>query len=218
MKSFGPSTRRFSPTLVIGVALALGSACAILYMSLGDRLVSSGVGDVSVPAEGTDAKQSPEQEMQALQMHLQTKPGHTPILFRMAQLSREMGKTSEAAEHLREILRLEPGNLGARLELGRALYEMGDVDGAVQETKTILEQEPRHVDALYNLGAIYANLQNNDLARQYWTQAVNSDPQSESGQNAQRGLRKLGGSSTSLPSSLRFTDSFPRTTTTNPHQ
>jgi tetratricopeptide (TPR) repeat protein len=157
-----------------------------------------------------ESKETPAQELQALQMHLQSKPAHTPILFRMAQLSREMGKIPEAAEHLREILRHEPDHLEARLELGRALYEMGDIDGAVQETKAILEKDPRHVDALYNLGAIYANLQKNDLAQQYWTQAVASDPESESGQNAQRGLQQLGVSSTPFPSRLRMTDPFPR--------
>ena|SRR3990167_2097789 len=131
-------------------------------------------------------------ELQTLQMHLQNKPSHPPILLRMAQLSREMGKLSEAAEHLRNILQQEPDNLDARLELGRTLYESGDIEGAIRETKRIVDKNPKHVAALYNLGAIHANLSNSALASQYWNRAVASDPQSESGRNAQRGLDALG--------------------------
>ena len=121
------------------------------------------------------------------------KPGHPPILFRMAQIDRENGKNAEAINLLKKILQQEPDNAEAHLELGRTLYETGDVAGAIEQTKQILKKNPKHADALYNLGAMYANSNNIPLARDYWTKAAASDPGSESGKNAQKGLQQLSG-------------------------
>jgi tetratricopeptide (TPR) repeat protein len=208
-------SRQFKVIVRAGFIAAFAAVGLFVYLSLRSQQAPSERPAVSAQGEATDSKGSASaQELQTLQEHLQKKPGHTPILFRMAQLSREMGKTSEAAERLKEILRQEPDNLDARLELGRVLYELGDVAGAIEETERILAKNPQHVDALYNLGAIYANQNRNDLARQYWTQAVAGDPKSESGQNAQRGLQQLGLSTASFPERLRLTD-LPRTSTAN---
>jgi tetratricopeptide (TPR) repeat protein len=94
--------------------------------------------------------------------------------------------------YLRQVLAHESTNEEARLELGRLLYETGDVNGAITETKQLLVDHPNQVDGLYNLGAIYANLNRNDLAREYWSKAVASAPASESGKRAQESLAKLG--------------------------
>jgi Tfp pilus assembly protein PilF len=51
---------------------------------------------------------------------------------------------------------------------------------------------PNQIDALYNIGAICANLGKTDLARQYWTQAVASDPNSDSGRKSADALTKIG--------------------------
>jgi len=134
-------------------------------------------------------------EAMALQAELQKKPDHVPILFRLAQLDRESGKPAEAIVHLHRILELEPKNMDARLELGRDLYETGDVTGALSETNQILIENPRNVDALYNMGAIYANVSKPAVAREYWTRAVSSDPNSESGKRAAEGVARLGASS-----------------------
>ncbi len=144
-----------------------------------------------LPAPGANPAADQAHEAKALAVELKKKPDHTPILFRMAQLEREMGKPAEAANHLRQILTREPANQEARLELGRVLYETGDVQGAIEETNRLLTQNPKHVDALYNMGAIYGNLQKNELARQYWERAVASDPASESGRRAKDSLLRL---------------------------
>jgi protein O-GlcNAc transferase len=122
---------------------------------------------------------------------LARKPDHTPVLLSLAKLAAESGKPKDAERHLREILRHEPGNLEARLELGKALFELGDVNGAIQETGAILKSQPSHPDALYNLGAIYGNIGNNGLARDYWTRLINADPNSESGKRAQKMIAQV---------------------------
>jgi Flp pilus assembly protein TadD len=127
-------------------------------------------------------------ELENLQQQLSKKPDHTPVLLRMAQVAREMGKPAEAAQHLRQALQQEPKNREARLELGRALYETGDIGGAIKETQELLSKDPRDVDALYNLGAIYGNMKQDESARKYWLQAVATAPGSPSGQLAKQGL------------------------------
>ncbi|HWP86081.1 MAG TPA: tetratricopeptide repeat protein, partial [Terriglobia bacterium] len=56
---------------------------------------------------------------------------------------------------------------------------------------TLLANDPQNAEALYNLGAIYANQKDAARARQYWSRAIASDPQSESGQKARQGLETL---------------------------
>lgn len=140
------------------------------------------------------ALENPDHELKALAMELQKKPGHTPVLMRMAQIERDKGKLEDAAQHLREAVNSEPANVDARLELGRVLYERGDIGGAIAETQKILEADPKHVDALYNLGAIYANLGDAPRARSYWTRAVEAGRNADGGKKAREALAKLGGS------------------------
>ena len=137
---------------------------------------------------------NPEHELKELEVQLQKKPGHMPVLLRMAQLERDKGDLDDAAGHLRDAIKSEPSNPDAHLELGRLLYERNDVGGAIAETEKVLALNPKQVDALYNMGAIYANLGNADRARSYWSQAVAADAVAESGRKAREGLTKLGGS------------------------
>ena len=134
-----------------------------------------------------------EHELKALQSSLKQNPDHSPILLRMAQVKREIGKIPEAVAHLREAVKADPKNRDARLELGRMLFETGDVDGAIRETEQLLEIDPLNIDGLYNLGAIYGNLGKDELARQYWRKAAAVDPDSESSQRARKALEQIGG-------------------------
>lgn len=138
--------------------------------------------------------QSPEHELKALTAELEKKPGHAPILLRMAQIERDKGQFDDAAGHLREAVKTEPSSQEAHLELGRLLYERKDVNGAIAETEKVLTLNPKQVDALYNMGAIYANLGNAERARSYWSKAVQIDPSADSSRKAREGLAKLGGS------------------------
>jgi len=136
-----------------------------------------------------------EHELKALGEQLKRKPGHAPVLFRMAELERAAGRHTEAVVHLRELLKAEPMNSEALLELGRSLYESGDVQAALAETRKLVEKEPNNVDALYNLGAIYGNLNDLDSARRYWSQAVKASPSSDSGLRAKNALDQSASSS-----------------------
>ena len=140
-----------------------------------------------------DNPRESEHELKALETSLKENPDHAPILLRMAQVSRDLGKKDEALRHLQEAVRIDPKNSAARLELGRALFESGDVEGAIRETQALLDFDPLNIDALYNMGAIYGNIGQDARAREYWTKAVAVDPDSESAHRAANALKQIGG-------------------------
>jgi tetratricopeptide (TPR) repeat protein len=183
-----PSTKTLA---ILGFLGALLAAPGLFY--LGKNIVSNGKAArrVTVAAPSQAAPPNKEHEAIFLAEALKKKPNHTPVLLRMAQLSAESGKPTEATRNLREVLQREPANDDARLELGKTLFEAGDIQGAIEQTKAILDHKPDHADALYNMGAIYGNLGKSDLARQYWNRLIAKAPQTESAQRAKRMIGQL---------------------------
>ncbi|MDE3167240.1 MAG: tetratricopeptide repeat protein [Acidobacteriota bacterium] len=144
------------------------------------------------PKAAAAVKNNPDHELKELGVQLQQKPGHVPVLMRMAQIEREQGKMPDAIKHLREAAASEPSNTDVLVELGRVLYETGARGEARQITERAVTINPKSVDALYNLGAIYANSGDPARARAYWQQAAVADPSSESGKRAKDGIAQLG--------------------------
>ncbi|MEO5923695.1 MAG: tetratricopeptide repeat protein [Bryobacteraceae bacterium] len=170
--------------LLIGGGI-LFSLRALLEPKSASAPAVSATGTSVVPPNAAHEKASLEEE-------LRKNPGHPPILLRLAELASSEGKAPDAIRYLRQAVEADPKNADARLELGRALHDTGDIEGAIKETTQLVKDHPDNVDGLYNLGAIYANQGKNDLARQYWNQAVVAGPASESGVKAKDGLAKLG--------------------------
>ena len=144
------------------------------------------------PSSSAVATLNPAHEKASLEEELRKNPGHPPILLRLAEIASSQGDATAALGYLKQAVAADSKNADARLELGRALHDTGDIEGAIRETKQLLVDHPDNVDGLYNLGAIYANQNQNALARQYWNQAVATDPISDSGLKAKDGLSKLG--------------------------
>ncbi len=172
---------------VVPIAIGLGTLLVL------NKMMSPGSKSSPVSTQTQSAvPENPAHERAALEEELKKKPGHPPILLRLAELEREAGRPSGAVPYLRQILEQDSKNEDARLELGRALYDAGDVEGALKETQQLLADHPNQVDGLYNLGAIYANQNRLDMARAYWSQAVAAAPTSDSGARARESLAKLG--------------------------
>jgi tetratricopeptide (TPR) repeat protein len=177
------------------VCLAAVLAVGAFWLSVLERR-SKGSSKSAAPAPAAAspaAAKAHERAMLAEQLKL--KPGHAPVLLRLAEIEQEAGRPAQAVEHLRALLKAEPGNREALLELGRLLYDSGDAPGALRETRRLLELDPNNVDAHYNLGAIHANQGEVDAARRAWTEAARIGPATESGKRAAAGLRQLAGMS-----------------------
>ncbi len=179
------------------VSITLIAAIAVFHFnraaSRGKSLAAETIRSKTTPTETSSAPLDKKDihEEKVLEMALTKKPGHTPVLLKLAKLASDSGRYKEAEDHLREVLSHEPDNTDARLELGKVLYQEGDIEGAIKETSEILKTHPTHADALYNLGAIYGNLGNSGRAREYWDRLIAADPQSESGKRAQQMIALL---------------------------
>jgi tetratricopeptide (TPR) repeat protein len=185
MSQMTPSRKKWA--LRIG-SLALIGGGALFLLRVTERAEST-----APPARPAAVQDNPAHELKELAVQLQKKPGHLPVLMRMAQLEHDQGKLAEAEAHLREALAGEPGNADVHLELGLVLYEKGDRNEALKETERALAINPKHADALYNMGAIHANLGDTGRARSYWEKLIASAPESDSGKKAREGLARLGG-------------------------
>ena len=174
------------------IPLAVGLGVFFLLGGLDSFHSKSSHAPVKAVDTNRPAPQDPTHEKAALEEELKKKPDHAPILLRLAELARDAGQPRQAAEYLKKAVAADSKSLDARLELSRTLYEINDVEGALAETKRLLADRPNQIDALYNIGAIYANLGKADLARQYWTQAVAVDPNSDSGRKSADALAKIG--------------------------
>lgn len=172
----------------IAIALAIGGIAWFGFARLSQP---------AAPASGaatnssSSAPQDTIHEKAALEEELKTKPGHAPILLRLAELERNAGRVDGALNYLRQAADVDPSNEDALLELGRAQFETGDIDGALKTTEKLVQEHPSNVDGLYNLGAIHANLGHNDQAKEYWTKAAQVDPASESGKRATESMAQL---------------------------
>lgn len=180
-----PSHKKWA---IFGAFLVLIAAGSLFLLRLRPKDTAT------APAAKSSAVQdNQDHELKELGVQLQKKPGHFPVLMRMAQIERDQGKLADAEAHLRQAAASEPARADVHLELGRLLYEKGNRDEALKETQQALTLDPKDVDAMYNLGAIYANAGSPERARSYWENAIALNPESESGKKAHEGLAKLNG-------------------------
>jgi tetratricopeptide (TPR) repeat protein len=143
------------------------------------------------PLQDPSKAQRNVHEEKVLNLALQKKPGHAPVLLQLALLEAEKGQFKQAEGHLQQIVNADPANIEARLELGKIKFQLGDVTGALGNTLAILKSDPTHPDALYNLGAIYGNLGNRKRALEYWNRLLSTAPNSESGKHARQLIGQL---------------------------
>ncbi len=198
MRNAGPriaptyeTMQRMKTLTILGFLSALMAVPGLFYLGKNIASHRTATGRATVAAPSQAAADNKQHEAIFLAEALKKKPNHTPVLMRMAQLSEESGKHTEAARNLREVVQREPANIDARLELGKTLFEAGDVQGAIEQTKAILDRQPDHADALYNLGAIYGNVGNAELAREYWGRLIAVKPQTASAQRAKGMMAQL---------------------------
>jgi tetratricopeptide (TPR) repeat protein len=147
------------------VAPLLGGLVYVIRMNKASEPV------IQPQSGGAAAPSDAVHELASLEEERKKNPKHVPILLRVAELHKSTGKMNEALAALKEAAAAEPDNADAALELGRMLF--------------------KNADALYNLGAIFGNMGNDAMARDYFQKAVAANPESESAKKANAGLAEL---------------------------
>jgi Flp pilus assembly protein TadD len=67
----------------------------------------------------------------------------------------EQGKSQEAEQQFKEVIRLNPEDAEAHLNLGVIYANMNRLDEAEKAYKSAISLNPQLVDAYYNLGVFY---------------------------------------------------------------
>jgi tetratricopeptide (TPR) repeat protein len=93
----------------------------------------------------------------------------------------------EAIDHFQSAISLDPSLLNARLYLATA-YTQQYIPGAdtpdnnrmaqqaIDEYKSVLERDPKNITSVKGIGYLYMQLNKSDLAKQYYRQASELDP------------------------------------------
>jgi len=77
------------------------------------------------------------------------------IRYAVGVLFQEQGKSQEAEQQFKEVIRLNPKDAEAHLNLGVIYANMNRLDEAEQAYKSAISLNPQLVDAYYNLGVFY---------------------------------------------------------------
>lgn len=115
------------------------------------------------------APQSPaEQEYALVQAMLKKEPQRPDLLLRLAQAEIEMGKTTDAVQHMQKAIKLRPYAPMLHYIMGQAYQARGDQKQAIkyfmQELK--ITQDKNEL-AAFDLGRIYYEQKNYDKALEY---------------------------------------------------
>lgn len=106
----------------------------------------------------------------------------------------ENGKHAEAAEKLREVVRLQPDSFDGKVQLAVALVRASDHQAAVPVLRSMIETRPNYLPAYNNLSFVLAQLNRLDEAEKVCRQALEIDPNYESARrNLQLILKKKSG-------------------------
>ncbi|MDQ3047596.1 MAG: tetratricopeptide repeat protein [Bacteroidota bacterium] len=81
-----------------------------------------------------------------------------------------------AIQYYKNAIRIQPKSTEAWYDLGKYYQDAGDAANAIATYKTLLTFE-KNKNAAYNIGVVYlVNLKKYDLAIDYFSQAINTDP------------------------------------------
>ncbi|MBI3782937.1 MAG: tetratricopeptide repeat protein [Deltaproteobacteria bacterium] len=88
-----------------------------------------------------------------LQLFLSDRPNDVNLLYNLGMALSDVGKVSEAAEHLQHAIDLAPDHINAHVALGVALQREGQSARAIEVLSAAVQQAPDNVWAQRNLGA-----------------------------------------------------------------
>lgn len=103
----------------------------------------------------------------------------------------DAGDFALAAECYRRALAIDGSNTNVRTDYGACLHGMGLPQRALEEFHKVLTQEPSHTIAIFNCGVVFADMQQKDSAKFYWTRYLQMDPQGSAAESAKKLLKDL---------------------------
>lgn len=131
--------------------------------------------------------------MVELRRVLQEDPKNAYAYYFLGVAFYEVGELEPSRDAYAASLKLAPKHLGARVALSHVLRQMGDVRGAIREGMEALSQAPGDGEALYALGLAQHARGDEDAARKYLEEFLQTNPELEVALETRGLLAQLGG-------------------------
>jgi tetratricopeptide (TPR) repeat protein len=116
-------------------------------------------------------------------------PGHYRPRLLLGEALQDAGRSDEALEEFRTVVRLRPQEPAGYMKLGLCLAGIGRLEEAASAFKSLLALAPDSPQALNGLGAVAVLSRQPALAREYFHQTIAADPGNVS---ARQSLANLG--------------------------
>ena len=114
-----------------------------------------------------------------LQLFLSDRPNDVNLLYNLGMALSDVGRVSEAAEHLQHAIDLAPDHINAHVALGVAFQRDGQTARAIEVLRAAVQRAPDNLWAQRNLGACLLAAGRNDDAEACMRKAtlINPDDQ-----------------------------------------
>jgi Flp pilus assembly protein TadD len=99
-------------------------------------------------------------------------PDYELALNNIGALYNSLGKTPEARPYLLKVIELFPDKINALMNLGINYYLSHEFQKAELTFKKVLALTPQSPDVLSRLGDVYLKMKKLDMARRYYTEAI----------------------------------------------
>jgi len=119
-----------------------------------------------------------QQSVKAFEKCLNLDPENIEANLKLSELYMYLKAYPKAIEYANEALRIDSRRSKAYFIKGFVYKESGDTNRAISSFTTVTELDPQNYDAYIQLGILYA-AKDNDLALQYYTNALRVRPASE---------------------------------------
>ncbi len=112
-------------------------------------------------------------------------------LMNMGEVSIRRGKLKDAVAFFSEIIELQPDYAEGWNRRATVYYMMGEYQLSTNDVAETLQREPRHFGALSGQGMIYMQLQEKELALEFYKKALELNPHMSGVKQNIRMIRKL---------------------------
>lgn len=121
----------------------------------------------------------PRLALEAAEQARRLAPDWTAPELLIVQAQMKVGEGEQAIERLQSVLRRQPNDYDLRLQYARALLEMERAEGALQQFELLLKARPDEAQIRYIAALLALELGENEKARGYLLQLVNSGQRSD---------------------------------------
>jgi Tfp pilus assembly protein PilF len=124
-----------------------------------------------------------------LENKVTTNPADKNSIIQLANLLQDSGLYEKAITYYKKYLVMEPKDANAMVDMGICFYNLNDFQTAITEMEAALKSQPDHQLAHLNLGIVNLSAGNVQVSKEWFSKALELDPNSAAGKRAKELLQ-----------------------------